>query len=234
MRYFKCDTTKQEDRQMIIQNVALTEDEKKSDRQGKVLNAVASVLFLILFLVVFVGTMFLIVSSLPATQNTILFILKVLGTLISGFVALIVAISVGGFVSSPIYKKAQEKLVIHKRIYFDKALISLREYYGWTEPCIVTKCYDSSDKKFKNRDICIFLFDDELRIAADLKHGFSIRENDPGCYTFRADEIRLDETQDERFLMTQVKSGDLVFHLGRRAKGFIEKNFIFKKSDRTF
>lgn len=107
----------------------------------------------------------------------------------------------------------------------------MREYYGWKEACIVTKCYDSSDKKFKNRDICIFVVDDELRLTADLKHGFSIRENDLGCYAFKIDEISIAQIQCDNFLITELKSEDTVFHLGYRAKSFIEKRFISKKSD---
>ncbi len=229
MRYFKCDTLKQEDRKMVTQDVELTDEEKKSDRQGKFLNFIGTLLFFVVFVAVFIGSLFLIVQ-IPTPQNPFLFILVVIVMLILGFGALIVAVLIGSFVSSPIHKKAQERLAIQKRNCFDKSIIFLREYYGWTEPCLVTKCYDSSDKIFTNRDICIFLVDDELRIAANLKHGFSIRENDLGCYAFKADEFSLEQIQGEQFLITEFKSGDTVFHLGRRAKGFIEKNFVFKEN----
>ena len=230
MRYFQCDTLKQEDRKMVYQDVELTDEEKKSDRQGKFLNFSGTLLFLVVFIAVFVGSSFLIVQ-IPTPKNPFLFVLVVIAMIMLGFGAFLVSVLIGSFVSYPIYKKAQAKLAIHKRIYFDKALISLREYYGWTEPCIVTKCYDSSDEKFKNRDVCIFLVDDELRITADLRHGFSIRENDPGCYTFKVNEFSLEQVQDEKLLITKFKSEDLVFDLGRRAKGFIEKRFISPKND---
>ena len=230
MRYFQCDTLKQEDRKMVYQDVELTDEEKKSGRQGKLLNFAAIALVSIVFLVVFFGSEFMI-AQIPAPRNHLSFVLSVIGRIILTFGVLIVSILIGTLVSSPIFKKAQEKLVFQKRICFDKALISLREYYGWQEPCIVTKCYDSSDKKFKKRDVCIFCVDDELRITADLKHGFSIRENDLGCYAFKVDEFSLEQIQGENFLITKFKSEDLVFHLGRRAKGFIEKRFISKKND---
>ena len=215
---------------MVYQDIELTNEEKKSDRQGKFLNFLGTLLFFVVSVAIFIGSLVLIVR-IPTSNNPFLLFLVVIVMFILGFSALIVSVLIGLFVSSPIYKKAQAKLAIHKRIYFDKALISLREYYGWTEPCIVTKCYDSSDKKFKNRDVCIFLFDDELRIAADLRHGFSIREIDPGCYTFKVNEFSLEQVQDEKLLITKFKSEDLVFDLGRRAKGFIEKRFISPKND---
>jgi len=231
MRYFKCDTLKQEDRKMVYQDIALTDEEKKSERQGKFLNFLGTLLFFVIFVAVFIGSLFLIVR-IPTSNNPFLFILVVVAMFILGIGALLVSVLIGSFISSPIYKMAQEKLVIQKRNCFDNSIIFLREYYGWTEPCIVTKCYDSSDKRFKNRDVCIFLVDDELRITADLRHGFSIRENDLGCYSFKVDEFSLEQIQGEKLLITKFKSEDQVFHLGRRAKGFIEKRFISSKSDR--
>ena len=230
MRYFQCDTLKQEDRKMVYQDVELTDEEKKSDRQGRFLNFLGTLLFFVVFVAVFVGSLFLIVQ-IPTPKNPFLSVLVVIAMFILGIGALLVSILIGSFVSSPIYKKAQEKLAIQKRNCFDNSIIFLREYYGWTEPCIVTKCYDSSDGKFKNRDVCIFLVDDELRITADLKHGFSTKENDPGCYSFKIDEFSLEQIQGEKFLITKFMSEDLVFDLGRRAKGFIEKRFISPKND---
>ena len=230
MRYFQCDTLKQEDRKMVYQDVELTDEEKKIDRQGKFLNSLGTLLFFVVFVAVFIGSLFLIVR-IPTSNNPFLLILVVVAMFILGIGALLVSVLIGSFISSPIYKMAQEKLVIQKRNCFDKSIIFLREYYGWTEPCIVTKCYDSSDEKFKNRDVCIFLVDDELRITADIRHGFSIRENDLGCYSFKIDEFSLEQIQGENFLITKFKSEDLVFHLGRRAKGFIEKRFISTKND---
>ncbi len=229
MRYFKCDNLKPEDREMIIEDVSLTEVEKKRNRQGKLLNFAAIASVSIVFLVVFFGSEFMI-AQIPPPQNAFLFVLAIIGRIILTIGVFIVSILLGSLVSSPIFKLAQKKLVFKKIIAFDKSLIFLREYYAWQEPCIVTKCYDSSDKKFKNRDICIFLVDDELRITADLKHGFSIRENDLGCYAFKADDFSLEQIQGEQFLITEFKSRDTVFHLGRRAKGFIEKIFVSKEN----
>ena len=230
MRYFKYDMLKAEDRKMVYKDVELTDKEKKIERQGKILNACGTILFSLVLISSFVCGSILI-TKIPLPENPFLLILAFAGRLALDLFAVVVAVIIGTVISYPVYKKAQAKLAIRKRIYFDKALISLREFYGWAEPCIVTKCYDSSDKEFKNRDICLFVFDNELRITADLKHGFSIRENDPGCYTFKVNEFSLEQFQGEKFLITKFKSEDLVFHLGRRAKGFIEKRFIFAKND---
>ena len=230
MRYFKCDTLKQEDREMIIQDVALTDEERKSDRQGKILNICGTVLFSLVLIASFVCGCILI-AKIPLPENPFLLILVFAVKLVLALFAFVLAAVIGAVASNPIYEKAQAKLAVNKRLCFDKALISLREFYGWAEPCIVTKCYDSSDKAFKNRDVCIFLVDDELRLAADLKHGFSVKENDPGCYTFKVNEFSLEQIRGESFLVTRLESEDLFFHLGRRAMGFIEKRFISAKKD---
>ena len=230
MRYFQCDTLKQEDRKMVYQDVELTDEEKESDRQGKILNVCGTILFSLVLIASFVCGCILI-EKIPLPEHPFLLILVFAGRLALDLFAFICAVVIGTVFSQPIYKKAQAKLAIRKKIYFDKALISLREYYGWAEPCIITKCYDASDKTFSGRDICLFVVDDELRLTADLKHGFSVRENDLGCYAFKADEFSLEQMQGERFLITKFASNDLVFHLGRRAKGFIEKRFISPKND---
>ena len=230
MRYFKCNDLKPEDRKMIFQDLNLTEEEKKRNRQGKLLNFFAIATDSIVFIVVFFACEFMI-AKIPPPQNALLFILGIVGRIILTIGVIVVSILIVALVNALLFEKAQSKLVVKKRIWFDKAIISLREYYGWKEPCIVTKCYDSSDIKFNRRDICIFIVDNELRLTADLKHGFSIKENDLGCYAFKVDDFSLEQIEGEKFPITQLKSGDLVFHLGRRAKSFIEKNFISNKSD---
>ena len=43
MRYFKCDDLKPKDREIITQDIRLTEEEKKRDRQGKPVSVNAAV-----------------------------------------------------------------------------------------------------------------------------------------------------------------------------------------------
>ncbi len=227
MRYFICDTLKPEDRGLIIQDIRLTEAEKKRNRQGRFLNAVAGVLFAAIFVSIFVSACFMIVKIL-ASENPTFLILRVIGMFALGIGAFLSALVVAALLTSPISKKAQKKMIFRKTLVFDKAVIFLREYYAWQDPCIVTKCYESSNEAFIRHDVCIFVCGDELRIAANLKYGFSCKEKDLGCYAFKLGEFSLAEIQGERFRMTELKSGDTVFHLGRRAKGFIEKHFVSK------
>ena len=98
-------------------------------------------------------------------------------------------------------------------------------------PYIITKCFDAADKKFQKHDVCLFIVGDELRITADLIHGFLHGERDLGCYAFVKHEITLSKQPCGQQLMLEMKAGENTFLLGYRAKGFIEKNFIGKETD---
>lgn len=220
MRYFKCDTSKTQEHKIHIEEIPLTEEEKKSNTQGQVLQFLASALFIVIALLVFFAGIFLIIEP-PASENLFIFLFEVSRMIILGLAFLIAALVVGAIVSGPISEKAQKKIITRKNLVIDETIIYLKEYYGYNEPCIVTKCYESSDKAFKNRDVCIFFTDNELRITADLKHGFSKRERDLGCYAFKPDELSAAYIQGE-FLITELKTENVYFRLGRRAKKFIE------------
>ena len=90
----------------------------------------------------------------------------------------------------------------------------------------MTKCFDSTDRRFKNHDVCIFVFGDELRITTDLVRGFIHDEKDLGCYAFRKDEIRISKRINEERLILELSAGEIVFQLGYRAKRFIEDNIL--------
>lgn len=127
----------------------------------------------------------------------------------------------------PLWKKVGRcALPAIKKEILSKAAAHLREYYDLNEPCLLTKCYDASDEKWKDHDVCIFIAYDELRITTDLKHGFIHGERDLGCYAFRRSEISLSKCTDGKKLIAELRAADAYFMLGYRAKGFIEKNFI--------
>ncbi len=53
MRYFKCDASKTKEHKIHIEEIPLTEEEKKSNTQGQVLQFLASALFIVIALLVF-------------------------------------------------------------------------------------------------------------------------------------------------------------------------------------
>ena len=93
---------------------------------------------------------------------------------------------------------------------------------------MITKCFDATDKKFQNHDVCIFVVGDELRITTNLVQGFLYGERDLGCYAFKQNEIILTKQQKGNNLIAELRADDTVFLLGYRAKGFVDKNFPAK------
>ena len=113
-----------------------------------------------------------------------------------------------------------------KKEIFSKACAHLRNYYNLQKPYIVTKCFNATDKKFQNHDVCLFIVGDELRLTADLAHGFLYGERDLGCYALKKEDITLTKLENGKHLIAELKADNQVFLLGYRAKGFIDKNFI--------
>ncbi len=198
--------------------------EKKLLRREKVLTMLAKVLFFSLFGVCFV-CISLAIKQIPRPDGILPVIFFSIGTIILQLAAIIISIIIGAIAAIPILNKAYVNRHAMKKNVLSQACAHLREYYELTEPCLVTKCYESSDKRFTNHDVCIFVAEDELRITANLKHGFFHGRNDLGCYAFKADEITVSKKEGEHFLIAELTAGNTVFLLGYRAKSFIEKNF---------
>ncbi len=229
MRYFKYyDTSKTEKAALKKQYAELTKEEQRIARKEKTQRIIGISVFAIVAAVCFVASL-LVILEIPEPKNLFLNILINIGKSLITLIAVIISLIIGALAASPIFKIADSKHKTMKKQILSEACLHLREYYKLGEPCIVTKCYESSDKKFTNHDVCIFVVEDELRITVNLLHGFFNGENDLGCYVFKRDEISVTKKQGEKLLIAELKAGDMVFLLGYRAKRFIENNFISDK-----
>lgn len=229
MRYFKYyDTSKTKKVALKKQYAELTKEEQLIAKKEKMLHILATTVLIIVCVICFAAG-FYVIDCISEPQNPFLSILVIIGKVILKFVAAIISFIIGTLVSTPIFNISESNRKALKKQLLSEACLHLREYYKLGEPCIVTKCYESSDKKFINHDVCIFVAEDELRITVNLLHGFFNGENDLGCYAFKRDEISVNKKQGEKFLIAELKAGDMVFLLGYRAKRFIENNFIFYK-----
>ncbi len=202
--------------------------EKKLLRRGKVLTTLANVLFFSIFGFCFI-CLSLAIKQIPRPDDIFPGILSFIGTLILRLAAIVICFIIGALAAIPILNKAYVNRHEMKKNVLSQACAHLREYYELTEPCLVTKCYESSDKRFTNHDVCIFVVGDELRITANLKHGFFHGRNDLGCYAFKADEITVSKKEGEHFLIAELKADNTFFLFGYRAKSFIEGNFLAKE-----
>ena len=163
MRYFKYKGPKStESRAQKAQYASLTKEEKRQVRKSDFLAGLALVVFFVFF-----GGGFLLclwgLKQIPVPKSIILAILRHIGVFILGIGGFLVSFILGAVAATPISKKVDKVEKNITRKITSQACEHLREYYGLQEPCIVTKCYDASDKKFKNHDVCIFVVGDELR-----------------------------------------------------------------------
>lgn len=229
MRYFKYKNLKTTEKNASkAQYAELNEEEKRLVRKEKLLNKVGVLVFFIVSSCCII-TCTIALRTVPIAENKVIACLEYAGLGIAEVLAVIGGFLCGGVVSSFIFRKAYDYRPISRNV-LSKACEHLRKYYGLGEPFIVTKCYESSDIRFTNHDVCIFVADGELRITTDIKHGFSNGKKDLGCYAFNADEISIKKIQDEKLLIAELKCEKVVFRLGYRAKGFIEKKFLLRSN----
>ena len=229
MRYFRYkNTDKNINNALKEQYKTLTKGEKRTFRREKRGRKFSTaVTFAVFFSCIVFGSLLL--KSIPLPNNEPLQALVIVGEVIVDIILLIVSGILTVVLTTPLWKKVESfHLPSMKKEIFSKACGHLRDYYQLQEPYIITKCFDATDEKFRNHDVCIFVVGDEIRITADLVRGFLHGERDLGCYVFGRDEITISKQQDGNHLVAELRADDTVFLLGYRAKGFIDNKFIAK------
>lgn len=227
MRYFRYKNTDKNINNALKEHYkTLTKDEARIVRKEKCWSNFSVIVTVIVYFVcVFVGIVLLKIIPLPHTW--LLKLLVGLSKVAIGFILLIASGFITIILTMPLWKKVGSfHIPTMKKEIFSKACVHLRDYYKLQEPYIITKCFDASDKKFQNHDVCIFVVGDELRLTTDLVRGFLHGERDLGCYVFKKEEINLSKQKKGNQLIAELRADNMVFLLGYRAKGFIDKNFI--------
>lgn len=237
MRYFKCETEPNNE-DLKAQHGALVQKKEKINHRDIVLDKLGWVVFAVGFFGLMIGSQWPISYVTAAAWDVIgreMVILAVISTIVavvfvvtSEIAVFFCSIALAALMASPLWGprnsgiRKKEKGLRQETL--ERACRHLREFYGFQEPCVVTKCYDSSDKRFKDHDICLFLADGELRLTTNLRHGFLDMRRDLGCYAFAAGEIQLSEDRAGDRPAVELKAGEVTFLLGQRARSFVEKN----------
>ena len=227
MKYFKYkNTDKTHNSALKAQYKALSEGEKRIVRKEKMWRRILNILIYLFYFAFMVAVVWSL-KLVPTPKELFFRILSTIGKIIIAFFLSILGGFLALIITTPVQRKLESyKIPALKKDIFRKACAHLREYYGLKEPFILTKCFDSTDRKFRDHDVCIFIVDSELRITTDLINGFLYGERDLGCYTFKADEITLTKQHHKDRLAIELKSGDTVFLLGYRAMGYIRSNLL--------
>ena len=232
MRYFRYkNTDKNVNNALKEQYKTLTEDEKRTFRKKKRWEKFSTTVTLTIFICCIIAEFFLLIS-IPLPNYWLLEVLSIVGIAIVSFILLIGSGVLTAILTTPLWKKVETfDIPLMKKEIFSKACKHLRDYYQLQEPYIITKCFEATDKNFKNHDVCIFIVGDELRITTDLIQGFLHGERDLGCYAFKTEEITLLKRNNGMHLVAELRADNTVFLLGYRAKGFID-NFLNSKNVR--
>ena len=230
MRYFKCPPPdKAENEKFKKQHAELLIKEKAFKKKEKIWGRIYWILFFIILIPISVGGPWLI-WQIPEPKSVLLCIGLYITRSISIFVFLVIGAIIAALVIPPILDKKVESTAQMIRI--DLLALSteyLRDYYELQSPYLVTKCYDATDRKFKNHDICLFVKDNELRLCNNLARGFLDSDKDLGCYTFTKEEITLTERVTDKYTAAVLTCGETEFVLGKRAKAWIERYFSNEK-----
>jgi len=228
MRYFKYDGPWADiDLQKRKFSQASTEF-RTQHRKYKQMHRFRAVVFLFVVACVFVGLMALL--QLLNLQGATLFerIIIAVIHLAWGFGSVIISIVAGSLVSilfwKPIMRRERNaRNAMHQAL--AESCSHLRVFYGLQEPCLVTKCYCSSDQRFSRHDICLFVVENELRITANLETGFIHPRKDLGCYALTHSELQVKDALYKEHPAVEIQADGISFCMGQKAKAFIIKNF---------
>ena len=188
------------------------------------LHRLGTVVFWLLFLASFIGLVLLIHKIEPVSDSVLDTIMHTILTICLGFFALILSAILGALAAAPLWGRNQAFEKDLRQVLLRQATRELRQFYGFQEPFLVTKCYRASDRRFDRHDVCLFLADGKLRLTVNLHYGFFDPRRDLGCYEFDFSEITLLPGRHKDREAVELRFGEITFLLGRQAKPFIEKH----------
>ena len=232
MRYFKYDHPKKHEKEIYKAELsALNENERKLMKKSYFLNRLAIAVFAAITIALLLISFAIAKSFAPKYENLLSFLILIpvcqFGIFILGSV---ITLIISALIAAPIFnasskydKRLEELRREHLHEISSKACEHIVEFYGLREPSIVTKCYDSTDVKFKNKDIVIFECGGEIRILRSFFGSVNLSENDFGCYAFKNGEFSVSYTEYKGKRAAMLELDETKFILAARAKPFIEK-----------
>ena len=223
MRYFRCEQVDMTQMAAFREKYArLLETERQAAHRKKVWRRLGAAVFMAVTLLCLVGGE-LLVWSIPDRD---FLLLQILQTVLQGLLSLVVVVLslvLGSVASAPLFSRAEWSRKTEKQAVLAAACQMRREFYGLMEPCLVTKCYASSDRRFTDHDVCLFFVGKELRVTTNLRQGFLRESKDLGCYALPVAELTVCTADHKGVTATALSTEGVSFLLGARAKAFLER-----------
>ena len=224
MRYFRYSGPVADVSDLKQHYAGLSAKEQARRRRFLWLHRLGTVIFWLVFLAAFIGLVLLIHKIEPVSDSVLDTIMHTILTICLGFFALILSAILGALAAAPLWGRNQAFEKDLRQVPLRQATRELRQFYGFQEPFLVTKCYRASDRRFDRHDVCLFLVDGKLRLTVNLHYGFFDLRRDLGCYEFDFGEITLLPSRHKDREAVELRFGEITFLLGRQAKPFIEKH----------
>ncbi|MGM9858723.1 MAG: CPCC family cysteine-rich protein [Bacilli bacterium] len=195
----------------------------KEARRNVRINNIFTCFIITLYVILVVSFILLIKYLLRIIENklfeTLMMIGMVLATIVVPVVIIVLAIKlIGKYIPS----SAIGELSLQNIQDITKPL---KKYYRVSGPSIVTKCYNCTNESFTNKDVIIFLYNGKIRIVLDFNHTIK----DFGCYEIEHKEMTTSYVVEEGKIKTLLKTENIEFYLGKKAKAFIRKCFALSK-----
>ncbi len=225
MRYFKFKPKTPTSKALKNEIKELNTKEKRLYRKAKILKHIGNVVFWIVFVLCMISSYFLI-SLVPDETTLILDIIDIVLSVLIVLLCLPISLIIAFLASLPFITVHDNNSKFIRQTLRSAVCSELRNFYGLCDPLLVTKCFDCTDNKFKNHDVCLFFFDGELRITTNLQYGFYNTNKDLGCYAFTKEEVTLSRVSLVQHEAAELTAGEFRMTMGIRAKGFIERNML--------
>lgn len=201
---------------------SLGKDKEKKIKSSRRLKKLLSNTGIVLFALFFALVIYLI-TLIPEPKSSFLTIVYEIGC---GLLALIGLVVVGILIVVPIgylMDKVDYDYPRMSKEFISKACEPIRKHYGLSEEYLITKCFSASNSYFNNHDICIFRFDNEIRITTDIVKGFINAHCDLGCYSIKFDELKVYKADYDNKRVTVLEFGNEKFIVGIKAYSYIIK-----------
>lgn len=223
MKYFKYKNMNKVQRIADKEYLAsLGQDKEKKIKRSRRLKKILIVFGFILFFSLLAPLIYLI-KLIPKPESTFLLILYGIGCVILGFVGLILSGILSIVPMVYLLDKVDYDYPRMSKEFISKACEPIRKHYGLSEEYLITKCFSASNSYFNNHDICIFRFDNEIRITTDIVKGFINDHCDLGCYSIKFDELKVYKADYNNKRVTVLEFGNEKFIVGIKAYSYIIK-----------
>lgn len=206
---------------------SLGKDEEKKARKSKTLTQLIVLFGFILFFALLL-MFFYFIRLIPKPTSTFLTILRGIGCVVLGIIGFIISVLTTLLITGPLLKKVEYNLPQMRKEFISKACEDIRKYYKLNDNYLITKCFESTNIKFINHDICIFRYENEIRITTDIVKGFINEKSDLGCYSIKFNELKIYKEDYNNKRVTILQFGKEKFIIGIKAYSYIKKLMMVK------